>query len=231
VLEAYTTLGYLAAATNHVLLHTLVTAVTYRRPGLLAKTVSTLDTLSGGRAGLGIGVGVYEQEAAGLGLDFAPVAERFERLEETLQICLQMWSGDQHPYTGRHYQLARTLDSPTPISKPHPYLLIAGGGRRKTLRLVARYANACNIFGAGADARRTLDALREHCQTIGRDYDEIDKTTMIRIDNATSANELVERLHALHEVGITTTYIWAHNPEPLTAIDTIAQVVPQTQTW
>ncbi len=231
MLEAYTALGYLAAATDKVLLHTLVTAVTYRPPGLLAKMVSTLDALSGGRAGLGIGVGVYAAEATGLGLPFAPVAERFEQLEETLQICLQMWSGDDGPYSGRHYQLGRTLDAPQPLSRPHPYLLIAGGGKRKTLRLVAQYADACNIFGTGDDARRTLDALHQHCDKLGRSFADIDKTTMMKIGPTTTRQQLLDHLRSAHDVGITTTYLWTRNPEPLNAIELIARVVDESRSW
>jgi F420-dependent oxidoreductase-like protein len=181
MLEAYTTLGYLAAVTERVLLHTLVTGVVYREPGFLAKVVSTLDVLSGGRAGLGIGAAWFQEEAEGLGFAFPPLGERFERLEEALQICLQMWGEDEGAFEGRHYRLRRTLNSPAPLSRPHPFVLVGGGGERKTLRLVAQYANACNIFGGGDQARHKLDVLRSHCETVGRDYDEIEKTTMINI--------------------------------------------------
>ncbi len=163
MLEAYTTLGYLAARTSTVELVSWVTAVTYRQPGMLAKLVSTLDVLSGGRAWLGIGAAWNEEEATGLGLPFPPTAERFERLEETLQICLQMWSEDDGPYDGRHYQLGRTLNSPQPLHRPHPPILIGGAGEKKTLRLVAKYAQACNLFptpGTGAQAGRAARALR-----------------------------------------------------------------------
>ena len=146
MLEGYTTLGYLAAVTERLRLSLLVTGVTYRHPGLLAKTVTTLDVLSGGRAMLGIGAAWYEREHRALGVPFPPVAERFERLEETLQICMQMWSEDDGPFEGRHYQLAETMCSPRPISAPRPPILIGGGGERKTLRLVARYADGCNLF-------------------------------------------------------------------------------------
>jgi F420-dependent oxidoreductase-like protein len=160
MLEAYTTLGYLAASTQRVLLHTLVTGVVYREPGFLAKVVSTLDVLTGGRAGLGIGAAWFKEEAEGLGFAFPPLGERFERLEETLRICLQMWGEDDRPFEGRHYRLGRALDSPAPLSRPHPFLLIGGGGERKTLRLVAQYANACNIYGGGGEAAHKLDVLR-----------------------------------------------------------------------
>jgi len=146
MLEGYTSLGFLAGQTDTMTLGLLVTGVTYRHPGLLAKIVTTLDVLSGGRAQLGIGAAWYEREHRGLGVPFPPLAERFERLEETLQICLQMWSGDSGPYQGRHYQLAETICSPPPISSPRPRILVGGSGERKTLRLVARYADACNLF-------------------------------------------------------------------------------------
>jgi F420-dependent oxidoreductase-like protein len=179
MLEAYTTLGYVAAMTERMTLGVLVTGVMYRHPGLLAKIVTTLDVLSEGRARLGIGASWYEREQLGLGVPVVPVAERFERLEETLQICLQMWSDDNGPFDGRHYQLAETLCVPAPISRPHPPILVGGGGEKKTLLLVARYADACNVFGSSPqDVGHKLDVLRAHCADEGRDYDRIDKTML-----------------------------------------------------
>ncbi|HEY6590735.1 MAG TPA: LLM class F420-dependent oxidoreductase [Actinomycetota bacterium] len=179
MLEAYTTLGHVAALTERMTLGVLVTGVMYRHPGLLAKTVTTLDVLSGGRARLGIGASWYEREQRGLGVPVVPVAERFERLEETLQICLQMWSDDTGPYTGRHHQLAETMCFPMPISQPHPPILVGGGGEKKTLRLVARYADACNLFGSGpAEVANKLEVLRSHSEAEGRDYDRIQKTVL-----------------------------------------------------
>ncbi|MBM0233774.1 LLM class F420-dependent oxidoreductase [Micromonospora sp. STR1_7] len=181
MLEAYTTLGYVAAKTQRMTLGVLVTGVMYRYPGLLAKTVTTLDVLSGGRARLGIGASWYEREQRGLGVPVVPVGERFERLEETLRICLQMWSDDNGPFEGRHYQLAETINSPQPLSRPRPPIMIGGGGEKKTLLLVARYADACNLFGTAAGAgevARKLDVLREHCAAEGRDYDSIVKTVV-----------------------------------------------------
>jgi F420-dependent oxidoreductase-like protein len=179
MLEAYTTLGHVAALTERMTLGVLVTGVMYRHPGLLAKTVTTLDVLSGGRARLGIGASWYEREQRGLGVPVVPVAERFERLEETLQICLQMWSDNTGPYTGRHHQLAETMCVPMPISQPHPPILVGGGGERKTLRLVARYGDACNLFGSSpADVAGKLEVLRSHCEAEGRDYDRIQKTVL-----------------------------------------------------
>ncbi|MFI7191027.1 LLM class F420-dependent oxidoreductase [Nocardia nova] len=177
MLEAYTTLGYVAALTERMRLAVLVTGVMYRYPGLLAKIVTTLDVLSGGRAQLGIGASWYEREQRGLGVPLVPMRERFERLEETLQICLQMWSDDNGPYRGAHYQLDETLCVPAPLSRPRPPILIGGGGEKKTLLLVARYADACNLFASSPeDVTRKLDVLRAHCKAEGRDYDAIRKT-------------------------------------------------------
>jgi F420-dependent oxidoreductase-like protein len=179
MLEGYTTLGFLAGQTRRLRLGLLVTGVTYRHPGLLAKIVTTLDVLSGGRAQLGIGAGWYEREHRGLGVPFPPLSERFERLEETLQICLQMWSADDGAYHGRHYQLAETICSPAPISSPHPRVLVGGSGERKTLRLVARYADACNLFASSPDeVAHKLGVLDQHCQAEGRDPTEIDRTIL-----------------------------------------------------
>jgi len=177
MLEGYTTLGYLAGRTDRMTLGLMVTGVMYRYPGLLAKIVTTLDVLSGGRARLGVGASWYEREQRGLGVPVVPVGERFERLEETLRICLQMWSEDQGPFEGKHYRLERTLNSPQPLSRPHPRILIGGAGEKKTLRLVARYAQACNLFPT-PDLAHKLDVLREHCDAVGRDYDQIEKTVM-----------------------------------------------------
>ena len=179
MLEGYTTLGYVAAKTQRMTLGVLVTGVMYRHPGLLAKIVTTLDVLSGGRARLGVGASWYEREQRGLGVPVVPVGERFERLEETLQICLQMWSDNDGPFEGRHYQLAETLCVPAPLSRPRPPIMIGGGGEKKTLRLVARYADSCNVFGASIpDVAHKFDVLREHCAAEGRDYDSIEKTVL-----------------------------------------------------
>jgi F420-dependent oxidoreductase-like protein len=180
MLEGYTTLGYVAAKTERMTLGLLVTGVMYRYPGLLAKIVTTLDVLSGGRARLGIGASWYEREQVGLGVPVVPVSERFERLEETLRICLQMWSDDNGPFRGRHYELVETLCVPQPLSRPHPPIMIGGGGEKKTLLLVARYADACNLFATSVDdVKRKLDVLRGHCDAEGRDYDRIEKTVAI----------------------------------------------------
>jgi F420-dependent oxidoreductase-like protein len=204
MLEAYTTLGWLAASTARVRLLTVVTAVVYRDPGLVAKAVSTLDVLSGGRAMLGIGAAWNEAEARGLGLFFPPLAERFERLEEALRICLQMWSDDDGAFDGKYYHLERTLNSPQPLTRPRPRILVGGSGERKTLRLVARYADACNIRDSDELAHK-LDVLREHCAAEGRDYAEIEKTVQTRFDlgkNGEHVTQTIEHLHALAELGV-----------------------------
>ncbi|MEU5278373.1 LLM class F420-dependent oxidoreductase [Streptomyces asoensis] len=190
MLEAYTTLGYLAAHTSTVRLGALVTGVTYRHPGLLAKIATTLDVLSGGRASLGIGAAWYDREHEGLGVAFPPTAERFERLEETLRIVLRMWDPkDDGPFEGAYYRLAETLCVPAPVSAPHPEILIGGGGERKTLRLVARYADACNLFASTPEeVRHKLDVLRGHCAAEERDYDTVLKTITYSGDAATEGD-------------------------------------------
>ena len=204
MLEGYTALGYVAALTERMTLGLLVTGVMYRHPGLLAKTVTTLDVLSGGRARLGLGASWYEREQLALGVPVVAVAERFERLEETLQICLQMWSDNNGPYAGRHYQLAETLCVPAPISRPRPPILIGGGGEQKTLRLAARYADACNVFGVGADAvAHKFDVLRRHCEAEGRDYDHIAKTVLMTRPSLSDVDACVAEVAAYAKLGAT----------------------------
>jgi alkanesulfonate monooxygenase len=208
MLEAYTTLGYLAARTSRVELLAWVTAVTYRSPGLLAKLVSTLDVLSGGRAWLGLGAGWNEAEARGLGLPFPSTAERFERLEETLEICRRMWDADDGPHRGRHYRLDRTLNSPQPLRRPP--ILIGGGGERKTLRLVARYAQACNVF-AHDDLERKFAVLREHCAAEGRDYHDIEKTVLVKLDvgdRGEHVDALIAQLRGFAAAGVSHAHGW-----------------------
>ena len=207
MLEAYTALGWLAAKTERVKLLTMVTAVVYREPGLLAKAMSTLDVLSGGRSILGIGAAWNEDESRGLGLPFPPTAERFERLEEAIRICLQMWSDDDGSFDGKHYHLARTLNSPQPLARPRPPILIGGGGEKKTLRLVAQYADSCNIaFYNPDEAAHKLEVLRGHCADVGRNYDEIEKTAQTRFDlgeDGEHVQRTIEQLHYASELGFT----------------------------
>lgn len=217
--EAYTTLGFIAAHTSKVLLHTLVTGVTYREPALLAKAVTTLDALSAGRAGLGIGAAWNVEESDGLGFAFPPTRERFERLEETIQICRQLWSDSEAPYHGRHYQLGRTLNAPAPLRTP--YLMIGGGGEKRTLRLVAQYADACNLF-PGPDLAHKLDVLRGHCEALGRDYDQIEKTISFHLDPGESADDLARRADQAHRLGFTVAYVNSRGiTDPDQVLDTI----------
>ena len=234
MLEAYTALGWLAAKTERVKLLTVVTAVVYREPGLLAKAITTLDVLSGGRAILGIGAAWNAEESAGLGLFFPPLAERFERLEEAILIVKQMWSDDEGPFDGKHYHLARTLNSPQVLSRPHPPILIGGSGEKKTLRLVARYADACNIFARDlTEAARKLDVLRQHCVNEGRDYDEIEKTAQIGYDlgeHGENVNKTIEHLHAVAELGFSQAHGSLINVSKPGQLDLLAeQVIPAVE--
>ncbi|RZT27569.1 F420-dependent oxidoreductase-like protein [Kribbella sp. VKM Ac-2569] len=203
MLEAYTTLGFLAAHTERAKLLTVITGVHYRHPALLAKAMTTLDVLSGGRAMIGLGAGWNEEESRGLGFPFPPVAERFERLEETLQYLLQMWSDNDGPFNGQHYQAERLMNVPQALSKPHPPIMVGGGGEKKTLRLVAKYAQACNVFNT-PDLEHKLDVLKQHCENEGRDYDDITKTVYHLIDtgeNGEKTSELIDELGRLHGLG------------------------------
>ena len=233
MLEAYTALGYLAGHTSRVRLGTMVTGVTYRHPGILAKQVTTLDVLSGGRAWLGIGAAWFDREHHGLGVPFPSLRERFERLEEALQITLQMWSDNDGPYEGKHYQLAETISSPQPLSKPRPPILIGGGGERKTLKLVARYADACNFFGDPATVRHKLEVLRQHCQDEGRNYDEIEKTVLFVLNvgrEGENAGQLVEQLGAFAEAGAQTVIGALIGVEHIAPIEVMGRdVIPQVE--
>lgn len=236
MLEGWSALAFAAGRTNHIKLGTMVTGITYRHPGLLVKTATTLDVLSHGRAYFGIGAAWNEEEHKGLGVPFPPMAERFERLEETLQIAHQMWSGDEKPFEGKHYQLARPLNSPQSVQKPHPPILIGGTGERKTLRMVAQYGDGCNLFARLGDAelKRKLDILRGHCQTIGRPYEQIEKTTLdsFRLthdgrDGSLTPAALIEQLSHLAEMGIDQAIFSLHNVSDLEPFDLLAtEVIP-----
>ena len=225
MLEGYTTLAYLAGQTRHIQLGTLVTGVHYRHPGLLAKIVTTLDVLSGGRAFLGIGAGWNAQESLGLGVPFPPLGERFERLEETLRICLQMWQGDEQPFRGAHYNLERPLNSPQSLRRPHPPIVIGGSGERKTLRLVARYADACNLF-PGPEIAHKLDVLRRYCDEYERDYASIEKTSMYMFDASggePAVAAAIDTLRSLTKVGIQTVYFGVNDVFQLSPLEIIAR--------
>ncbi len=210
MLEGYSALAFAAAATSEIKLGTMVTGVTYRHPGVLVKTVTTLDVLSGGRAYFGVGAAWNEQEHRGLGVPFPPLKERFERLEETLQIARQMWRGDESAFDGEHYHLERPLNSPGSIATPHPPILIGGTGEKKTLRMVAQYGDACNIFEQSPDfVAAKLAVLQQRCQEQGRDYADIEKTTLgslkLSLDGHGSTStvaEAVDRFGRLAELGV-----------------------------
>ncbi len=231
MLEGYSTLGFLAAHTRSIQLGTLVTGVTYRYPGILAKTVTTLDVLSGGRAWLGIGAAWNEEESRGLGTPFPPIAERFEMLEEAIQITLQMWSANDGPYHGKHFQLEETLCRPQPVSQPRPPIMIGGGGEKKTLSLVARYADACNLFDDPANVRRKLEVLQGHCDQQQRDYASIEKTTLGTLHLAPgklSVSDVIERCRVLAGLGVQHAIFNLPNVHEIKPIETLArQVIPE----
>ena len=205
MLESYNTLGYLAALTKKVKLGTMVAGVIYRYPGILVKMATTLDVLSGGRAYFSIGAAWNEREAKGLGVPFPPLGVRFELLEETLQIAKQMWSPANGPYHGKHNHLEETLCSPQPLSRPHPPILVGGGGEKKTLRMVAQYADACNLFGPPETVSAKLAILKQHCDALGRDYGSIEKTTLGTVDvqpGKMTANDVIAQCKVLAAMGV-----------------------------
>ena len=220
MLEGYTALGFVAGRTERLRLRLLVTGVTYRHPGILAKTVTTLDVVSGGRAELGIGAAWYEREHRGLGVRYPPTAERFERLEETIQICLQMWSDDNGAFDGKYYRLEETLCSPAPVSVPRPRILIGGGGERKTLRLVAQYADACNFFGGPDEVSHKVDVLRRHCAAVGRDINEIEVTVQFRdLPPDATADDVLRGAEAFAKVGVSSLVAGPVTDDPAGALE------------
>ena len=231
-LECYTTLAFLAANTSWIKLTAMVMGVHFRRPGVLTKMVTTLDVLSGGRSWLGIGSGHYEEEARGLGIPFPPQKERFEMLEETVQICLRMWSGkrgDERPFEGTHYGLERPLNLPQSLTRPHPPIMIAGDGERKTLRLVARHADACSLRPS-PEIPNKLEVLRRHCEAEGRDYDSIEKTCAFAFDvgeDGSKAGELIGQLRWLAGMGIETVIGFVPHVHRITPLEVIGrEVIP-----
>jgi F420-dependent oxidoreductase-like protein len=242
LLEAYAILAFLAAETGRIRLGTMVTSVAYRHPGVLIKAVTSIDVLSGGRVIFGVGAGApFNQlppgrsprdfEAYGLGIPFPPLAERFERLEEVVQIALQMWRGDEAPYDGSHYELLRPLNSPNSLQRPHPPILIAGSGERKTLRLVARYGDMCNLFdlpgtGFADNIRHKLEVLRSHCDDAGRDYGTIEKTVSTFVDPDADRTRILTHLADLADLGIGHAMISPPRPWDEATLDQIAAIVP-----
>ena len=229
MLEAYTTLGYLAANTSHARLTTIVTGAPYRYPGVIAKIVTTLDVLSGGRAMLGIGAGWNEYEAKSLGIPFPPVARRFDWLEDTLRVCLAMWNGDESRLEGKSFVFDRPLNSPQSLTRPHPPIMIGGMGEQKTLRLVAKYADACNLFPTPQVGHK-LDVLRRHCEREKRNYDDIEKTTMFGFDvgeRGENVGTIVERLRGLARLGFVTAIGGVRDAHKITPLEIIArEIIP-----
>lgn len=232
MLEGYSALSFLAGVTKRITLGTLVTGVIYRYPGLLVKTVTTLDVLSGGRAWLGIGAGWNEQESRGLGVPFPPLKERFEQLEEALQIAHQMWNDDRTPFEGKQFQLADPLNHPQPLSQPHPRIMVGGGGEQKTLRLVAQYADACNLFARlGPEVlTQKLAILRQHCEALGRPYDDIERTALQSVNlapGAQSAADVIADCRALAQLGIQHVIFNMPNVHELKPVEIIArEIIP-----
>jgi F420-dependent oxidoreductase-like protein len=236
MLEGWSALAFAAGHTNHIKLGTMVTGITYRHPGVLVKTATTLDVLSHGRAYFGIGAAWNEEEHKGLGVPFPPLKERFERLEETIQIALQMWAGDEKPYEGTHYQLGRPLNVPRSVQQPHPPILIGGGGEEKTLRMVAQYADACNIFARlGNDGvRHKLEVLQAHCERLGRPYEQIEKTTLDTIRLSRDGREgtltpaaAIDRFGELAALGVDQALFNTPDVHELEFFDLLAEIVPE----
>jgi F420-dependent oxidoreductase-like protein len=229
MLEAYSALSYFAGITENVKLGALVTAVVYRHPGVLIKSVTTLDVLSGGRAYLGIGAAWFEREARGLGLPFPPVKERFEMLEEVLQVAHQMWSSSDGAYHGKHYQLAETICNPQPVSRPHPPIMIGGTGEKKTLRFVAQYADACNLFAGIGITRlqQKLDILKGHCDAVGRPYEQIEKTTLGTVTANMTSRGVIALCQQLAGVGVQHAIFNFSNVHEITPLEMfIKEVIP-----
>ncbi|OBB17689.1 LLM class F420-dependent oxidoreductase [Mycolicibacterium setense] len=233
MIECYTTLGYLAGITRNIKLGALVTGVTYRYPALLAKTVTTLDVLSEGRAIFGIGAAWYAREHRALGVPFPSLSERFERLDEAIRVCLQMWSGDEGVFDGQYCQLAETVSIPAPLQLPHPPILIGGGGERKTLRLVAKYGQMCNLFGMDNTAdtvRRKLDVLRQHCDDLGRDYTEIQKTVAMVADPFDDFDGFLTVTEKYAELGVDSVMVSTYTGRPAAwATRVVEEIVPRLE--
>ncbi|MCW2762637.1 MAG: luciferase family protein [Marmoricola sp.] len=229
MLEGYTSLGFLAGQTSNLDLGLLVTGVTYRHPGLLAKIVTTLDVLSGGRAFLGIGAAWYEREHAALGVGFPPTSERFERLEETVRICRQMWSDDDGPFEGKHYRLAETICVPPPLQAGGPPILIGGSGERKTLRLVATYADACNLFGFDPEEmKRKIDVLDAHCADVGRDPRQVRRTALAGGDPFEDLDGFLRRMEVYADLGIDQVWVMPPAEDPVGYVGRLCeQVLPR----
>ncbi len=231
MLESYTTLGYFAGLTEKAYLGVLVTGIIYRHPSVLLKTVNTLDIVSGGRAYLGIGAAWYEDEARGLGIPYPDTAERFERLEENLQLAKALWAGDEAAYTGTHYAAPAITNNPRPLSQPHPRIMVGGTGPNKTLRMVAQYADACNIGDWVGDEKmqQSLDRLKEHCDALGRDYNTIEKTSLctINLSGTDTVASIVDRIKQLAGMGFSHAIFNMPDVYTITPLETFArEIIP-----
>ena len=230
MLEAYSTLGYLASITRRIRLGTMVSAVSFRPAALLIKAVTTIDVLSGGRAWFGLGAGYHAGEADMLGLPLPPTAQRFEQLEDVVRLALQMWSGGETPFTGTHTAAQKPISSPAPITRPHPPILIGGAGEQKTLRMVARYAQACNLFDipdGGRTVRHKLEVLAAHCESEGRDMADIDKTIATRVSPGETVTEVRDRLAALSELGLDHAVVLTSGPWRSETLDVLIEAAKQ----
>jgi len=232
MLEGHTALGFMAANSTRARLGLMVGGVHYRVPGLWAKATTTLDVLSGGRAWLGIGAAWNEQESNGLGFPFPPLGERFELLEDTLRFVHDMWQGErgtEKPFEGRHVRATRLLNSPQALSKPHPPILVGGGGERKTLRLVAQYADACNVFGAPPMLQRKFEILRQHCADVGRDPEQIERTTLQNVDlTSETPAQVVDRFGELADAGAQHIIVGVRDVHDVSHVERIGRdVIPQ----
>jgi len=229
MLEAYTTLGYFAGLTEKAYLGVLVTGVIYRHPSVLMKMVNTLDVLSGGRAYLGIGAAWYEEEAKGYGIPYPSTSERFEQLEDTLKLAKSLWASDETSFEGKHFSAPAVTNNPRPLSNPHPRLMIGGTGPNKTLRMVAQYADACNIgdWVGPENMQKAIDTLKEHCESLGRDYDTIEKTSLctVHLSGDDTVDSVISRIKALSEIGFTHAIFNMPDVYKITPLETFAQKI------
>jgi F420-dependent oxidoreductase-like protein len=196
MLESWTTLSVLAGLTTKIKLGTLVTGIIYRYPAILAKIAATLDVLSKGRLFMGIGAAWNEDESHAYGIDFPPVNERLSRLEEVIQIIRKMWTEEPSAsFNGKYYQIHNAYCNPKPIQKPTPPILVGGSGEKRTLKIVAKYADACNLFGSIETVKRKLNILKEHCKSVGRDYDSILKTKLAFVVIENDKQTVEKKIH------------------------------------
>jgi len=231
MMESYTTLGFFAGLTEKAHLGVLVTGVIYRHPSVLMKMVNTLDILSGGRAYLGIGAAWYEDEAKGCGIPYPSTSERFEQLEDNLKLAKALWSSDETSFMGKHFYAPAITNNPRPLSNPHPRIMIGGMGPKKTLRMVAQYADACNFFeGAGKEnMQKALDVLKAHCEELKRDYDTIEKTSLgtVHLSGGDTVDGTIRRIKDLSKMGVTHAIFNMPDVHQIAPLETFAkEIIP-----